>query len=61
MLFFPYFVCALLGVGSLRGGPAEGNRIFFAYCDHYVCIWTCVLRTFFLYKDPQTKGPGSQL
>ena len=27
MLFFPYFVCALLGVDSLRGGLAEGNRI----------------------------------
>ena len=27
MLFSPYFVCALLGVGSLRGGLAEGNRI----------------------------------
>ena len=28
MPFFPYFVCALLGVDSLRGGLAEGNRIF---------------------------------
>ena len=28
MSFFPYFVCALLGVGSVRGGLAEGNRIF---------------------------------
>ena len=28
MSFFPYFVCALLGVDSLRGGLAEGNRIF---------------------------------
>ena len=27
MSFFPYFVCALLGVDSLRGGVAEGNRI----------------------------------
>ena len=27
MSFFPYFVCALLGVESLRGGLAEGNRI----------------------------------
>ena len=27
MSFFPYFVCALLGVDSLRGGLAEGNRI----------------------------------
>ena len=27
MLFFPYFVCALLGVDSLRGGLAEGNGI----------------------------------
>ena len=27
MWFFPYFVCALLGVASLRGGLAEGNRI----------------------------------
>ena len=25
--FIPYFVCALLGVDSLRGGLAEGNRI----------------------------------
>ena len=28
MSFFPYFVCALLGVDSVRGGLAEGNRIF---------------------------------
>ena len=28
MSFFPYFVCALLGVDSLRGGLAEGNRIY---------------------------------
>ena len=28
MSLFPYFVCALLGVDSLRGGLAEGNRIF---------------------------------
>ena len=27
MSFFPYFVCALLGVDSLRGGLAKGNRI----------------------------------
>ena len=27
MSFFPYFVCVLLGVDSLRGGLAEGNRI----------------------------------
>ena len=27
MWFFPYFVCALLGVDSLRGALAEGNRI----------------------------------
>ena len=27
MSFLPYFVCALLGVDSLRGGLAEGNRI----------------------------------
>ena len=27
MSFFPHFVCALLGVDSLRGGLAEGNRI----------------------------------
>ena len=27
MSFFHYFVCALLGVDSLRGGLAEGNRI----------------------------------
>ena len=26
-VFFPYFVCAVLGVASLRGGLAEGNRI----------------------------------
>ena len=28
MSFFPYFVYALLGVDSLRGGLAEGNRIW---------------------------------
>ena len=28
MLFFPYFVYALLGVDFMRGGLAEGNRIF---------------------------------
>ena len=28
MSFFPYFVCVLLGVDSLQGGLAEGNRIF---------------------------------
>ena len=27
MWFFPYFVCVLLGVDSLRGGLAEGNTI----------------------------------
>ena len=27
MSFSPYFVCALLGVDSLRGGLAKGNRI----------------------------------
>ena len=28
MSFFPYYVSALLGVDSLRGGLAAGNRIF---------------------------------
>ena len=28
MYFLPYFRCVLLGVDSLRGGLAEGNRIF---------------------------------
>ena len=28
MSFFHYFVCALLGVDSLRGAFAEGNSIF---------------------------------
>ena len=28
MSFSPYFVCVLLGVDSLRGGLAEGNRIW---------------------------------
>ena len=28
MSFSPYFVCALLGVASLQGGLAEGNRIW---------------------------------
>ena len=32
MFFFPYFVCALLGVDSVRGGLAEGNRIFWIRC-----------------------------
>ena len=27
MSFFPYFVCALLGVHSVQGVLAEGNRI----------------------------------
>ena len=27
MLFLPYFVCALLGVDSVRGGLVKGNRI----------------------------------
>ena len=27
-LFIPYFGCVLLGIDSLRGGLAEGNRIF---------------------------------
>ena len=27
MSFFPYLVCALLGVDSLQGGLAKGNRI----------------------------------
>ena len=27
MLFFPHFVCALLGIDSLRGGLAEGNTM----------------------------------
>ena len=27
MSFFPYVVCVLLGVDSLRGGLAKGNRI----------------------------------
>ena len=27
MSFWPYFVCALLAVDSMRGGLAEGNRI----------------------------------
>ena len=27
MWFLPYFGCVLLGVDSLRGGLAEGNRI----------------------------------
>ena len=31
MSFIPYFVCALLGVDSLRGGLAEGNRIFIGH------------------------------
>ena len=39
MSFFPCFVCALLGVDSLRGGLAEGNRI--AICMWFNSIW-CV-------------------
>ena len=36
MSLFPYFVCALLGVDSLRGGLAEGNRICVVYI--YACL-----------------------
>ena len=39
MSFFPYFVCALLGVNSLRRGLAEGNRI--AVCWWFNGLW-CV-------------------
>ena len=39
MSFSPYFVCALLGVDSLRGGLAEGNRI--VVCRWFNGIW-CV-------------------
>ena len=45
MSFSPYFVCALLGVDSLRGGLAEGNR-FFSSIRHWVkmfstkCVYT---------------------
>ena len=28
VVFLPYFGCVLLGVDSLRGGLAEGNRLF---------------------------------
>ena len=31
MSLFPYVVCVLLGVDSLRGGLAEGNRIFWFF------------------------------
>ena len=37
MSFFPYFVCALLGVDSLRGGLAEGNRIY-ALFSHFCYV-----------------------
>ena len=40
MSFFPYFLCALLGVDSVRGGLAEGNRI--SKCHQIACtiaIW----------------------
>ena len=42
MSFFPYFVCALLGVDSLRGGLAEGNKIFPSpFGANVLCVfWT---------------------
>ena len=30
-LFIPYFGCVLLGLDSLRGGLAEGNRITYEF------------------------------
>ena len=55
MSFFPCFVCALLGVDSVRGGLAEGNRIsetdFFytltiqndqiSYVKHVLALFMC--------------------
>ena len=40
-----------------------GGQNFFAYCGRCVCIWTWVLKNFFLENDPLTHGggPGSQL
>ena len=58
MSFFPYFVCALLGVDSLRGGLAEGNRICFfdiliTYNDHprYVKHALGLIYMFFTLSD----------
>ena len=50
-------------LGTPFFGGGEGGQNFFAYCGRCVCIWTWVLRTFFLYMDPLTHGggPGSQL
>ena len=36
-LFIPYFGCVLLGIDSVRGGLAEGNRI--AVCRWFNGLW----------------------
>ena len=42
MSFFPYFLCVLLGVDSLRGGLAEGNRIQTTFTTNLTLITGCV-------------------
>ena len=43
--------------------PFLGGQNFSAYCGCCVCIWTWVLKNFFLVYGPPNpwRGPGSQL
>ena len=58
--FFCSNACLPQGLHRSLTPPAfwgEGHH-FFAYCGRCVCIWTWVLKTFFLHMDPLTNGRG---
>ena len=47
------------GVGG--GGVGGGGQNFFVYCGPCVCIWTWVLKNFFLVYGPPNPWRGSRV
>ena len=54
-----------LALWWLKFGPTEfwggGGQNFFAYCGRRVCIWTWVLRNFFLVYGPPNPCGGTRV
>ena len=45
----------------LGGGVGGGHQNFFVYCRCCVCIWTCLLKNFFLLYGPPNPWRGSRV
>ena len=48
-------------LGTPFFGGGAGGQSFFAYCGRYVCIWTWVLKIFFLVYGPPTPWRESRV